>query len=285
MGRETARDINSPFYETSVLTKFGVDDVFINCARAALVERRKLRFWSTQLRRVQRPLSPKPMPLPLPTMPQIVVPNHQATCNLEPLLYEQYECDVALRAQETCFEAHRVVLAVSSKIFKELFSCRDLLNLTARYRSSSQLDGLQEIALTNIAATSSDNSLPKSRGDSSISPEAPVSPRALSSSEGESPSPTPVENTNTRQYPLLVSYSHPAFASVEVKFHSDPFNPAQSSLMTFVTLHPDITSRAFHWVLEFLYTGHICEVRLLLQQRANEVRWPMATFSICCKLT
>nr|KAG5692538.1 hypothetical protein BaRGS_009488 [Batillaria attramentaria] len=61
MGHEVAKDIGAPFYESSVLTKFGVSDIFINSVRAALIERRKLKFWNTQLRRVQRPLIQQPV--------------------------------------------------------------------------------------------------------------------------------------------------------------------------------------------------------------------------------
>ena len=55
-GREVAKDIGAPYYETSVLSQHGVEDLFINSVRAALIERRKIKFWSAQLRRVQRPL-------------------------------------------------------------------------------------------------------------------------------------------------------------------------------------------------------------------------------------
>ena len=43
------------YYETSVLTFFGVNEVFENAIRAALCARRTQRFWMTNLRRVLKP--------------------------------------------------------------------------------------------------------------------------------------------------------------------------------------------------------------------------------------
>lgn len=54
-GRAIAREIGVEYYETSVLTYFGVNEVFDNVIRAALISRRQQRFWMTNLKRVQRP--------------------------------------------------------------------------------------------------------------------------------------------------------------------------------------------------------------------------------------
>lgn len=54
-GRAVAREIGVEYYETSVLTYFGVNEVFDNVIRAALISRRQQRFWMTNLKRVQRP--------------------------------------------------------------------------------------------------------------------------------------------------------------------------------------------------------------------------------------
>ena len=44
-----------PYFETSVLTFFGVNEVFENAIRAALCTRRTQRFWMASLRRVLKP--------------------------------------------------------------------------------------------------------------------------------------------------------------------------------------------------------------------------------------
>lgn len=54
--RAVARDLGVYYYETSVLTHFGVNEVFENAIRAALMARRQQRFWMTNLKKVQRPL-------------------------------------------------------------------------------------------------------------------------------------------------------------------------------------------------------------------------------------
>ncbi|NWV31238.1 RHBT1 protein, partial [Grantiella picta] len=46
-GREVAKELGIPYYETSVVAQFGVKDVFDNAIRAALISRRHLQFWNT----------------------------------------------------------------------------------------------------------------------------------------------------------------------------------------------------------------------------------------------
>uniref|UniRef100_A0A8C9PCG1 Rho-related BTB domain-containing protein 2 n=1 Tax=Spermophilus dauricus TaxID=99837 RepID=A0A8C9PCG1_SPEDA len=46
-GREVAKELGIPYYETSVVAQFGIKDVFDNAIRAALISRRHLQFWST----------------------------------------------------------------------------------------------------------------------------------------------------------------------------------------------------------------------------------------------
>uniref|UniRef100_A0A673JUP0 Rho-related BTB domain-containing protein 2-like n=1 Tax=Sinocyclocheilus rhinocerous TaxID=307959 RepID=A0A673JUP0_9TELE len=55
-GREVAKELGVPYYETSIVAQFGVKDVFDNAIRAALISRRHLQFWKSHLRNVQRPL-------------------------------------------------------------------------------------------------------------------------------------------------------------------------------------------------------------------------------------
>lgn len=55
-GRAVAREIGVEYYETSVLSFYGVKEVFDNVIRSALIARRQQRFWMTNLKRVQRPM-------------------------------------------------------------------------------------------------------------------------------------------------------------------------------------------------------------------------------------
>ena len=54
--RAVARELGVYYYETSVFTNYGVNEVFENSIRAALIARREQRFLITNLKKVQRPL-------------------------------------------------------------------------------------------------------------------------------------------------------------------------------------------------------------------------------------
>ena len=54
--RALANEFGVPYYETSVFTYHGVNQVFENAIRAALIARRNQRFWMTNLKHVQQPL-------------------------------------------------------------------------------------------------------------------------------------------------------------------------------------------------------------------------------------
>lgn len=54
--RAIAKELGIYYYETSVLTYYGINEVFENAIRAALIARRQQRFWITNLKKVQRPL-------------------------------------------------------------------------------------------------------------------------------------------------------------------------------------------------------------------------------------
>uniref|UniRef100_A0A0A9WW42 Rho-related BTB domain-containing protein 1 n=1 Tax=Lygus hesperus TaxID=30085 RepID=A0A0A9WW42_LYGHE len=64
--RGIARELGVTYYETSVLTYYGVNEVFENAIRAALIARRQQRFWMTNLKKVQRPLLQAPYCPPKP---------------------------------------------------------------------------------------------------------------------------------------------------------------------------------------------------------------------------
>lgn len=59
--RALAREFGVSYYETSVLTYYGVNEVFENAIRAALISRKNQRFWMTNLKKVQRPLLQVPI--------------------------------------------------------------------------------------------------------------------------------------------------------------------------------------------------------------------------------
>lgn len=54
--RAVANELGVDYYETSVFTYFGVNEVFENAIRASLIARRQQRFWMTNLKKVQKPI-------------------------------------------------------------------------------------------------------------------------------------------------------------------------------------------------------------------------------------
>ncbi|TRZ00644.1 hypothetical protein DNTS_027224 [Danionella cerebrum] len=123
-GREVAKEMGVPYYETSVVAQFGIKDVFDNAIRAALISRRHLQFWKSHLRDVQRPLLQAPFLPPKPPPPVITIPSppsiteeHQGRLLEDPLC-----ADVLLILQENQkLFAHKVYLATASSKFYDLF--------------------------------------------------------------------------------------------------------------------------------------------------------------------
>ena len=55
-GRQIAEEIGQMYYETSAYSLYGVEEVFDNVIRAALIARRQHRFWQSNLKKVQKPI-------------------------------------------------------------------------------------------------------------------------------------------------------------------------------------------------------------------------------------
>ena len=122
-GREVAKELGIPYYETSVVAQFGIKDVFDNAIRAALISRRHLQFWKSHLRNVQRPLLQAPFLPPKPPPPIIVVPEPPSSSEECPahLLEDPLCADVILVLQERVrIFAHKIYLSTSSSKFYDL---------------------------------------------------------------------------------------------------------------------------------------------------------------------
>ncbi|XP_074088416.1 rho-related BTB domain-containing protein 1 isoform X1 [Macrotis lagotis] len=123
-GREVAKELGIPYYETSVFDQFGIKDVFDNAIRAALISRRHLQFWKSHLKKVQKPLLQAPFLPPKAPPPVIKIPECPTTgMNEAAYLLDNPLCaDVMFVLQdEKHIFAHKIYLATSSSKFYDLF--------------------------------------------------------------------------------------------------------------------------------------------------------------------
>lgn len=133
--RDVARELGLYYYETSVLTYYGVNEVFENAIRAALIARRQQRFWMTNLKKVQRPLLQAPFKPPPPMKPEVLIIAGAFADHMQQLYINRAHTDVVLVVGSVGFPAHRFVLAAVSRAFYRLLAA----DLMARSTSDSSM--------------------------------------------------------------------------------------------------------------------------------------------------
>ena len=139
MGRRLAKEIGATYYETSVVTLFGVREVFENAIRATLIYRRATRFWCSQLKRVSKPQLQQPYLPNKPDAPKVTCgPPSMYRDNLKALVESALYADVEFSVGGQCFLAHKIILVASSPVFAHLFqgvesnSCLSYLMLSSQ---------------------------------------------------------------------------------------------------------------------------------------------------------
>lgn len=123
-GRTVAQQIGAYYYETSVLEQFGIEFIFTNVVRAALVYKRDCHFWNNfgLLKGISRPVFQHPHLPPKQPRPDTVVPEPLLIDNvIEELLRNETFCDVVFLVQKVPIAAHKVCLLASSSVFDSLF--------------------------------------------------------------------------------------------------------------------------------------------------------------------
>ncbi|CAL8303665.1 unnamed protein product [Lota lota] len=248
-GREVAKELGIPYYETSVFDQFGIKDIFDNAIRAALISRRHLQFWKSHLRKVQKPLLQAPFlppkaPPPLIKIPEVVPRSRSQGARL--LLDSPLCADVLFVLQDhTQLFAHKIYLSTSSSKFYDLFQMdfsdeSQCLVVTERHgrdhlMRTLSLDTEEEVAvLPNLSPCS----LRASKSDGTL--------RMMSFS-----------GKHRRTKLSLASWSK-AFYSI----HKENIpNPVTDTLapMTVVKMDYSIQLGPFSAVLRFLYTGELDE--------------------------
>lgn len=121
-GRQVAKEMNAPYYETSVFTGYGVKEVFENVIRSALISRRHQRFWMTNLKHVRSCLLQEPYCPPRPHSPQLKVPESQYEKDMRSLLSRQAYTDVVFVHNTASIHCHKIVMVAASEIFHTLFT-------------------------------------------------------------------------------------------------------------------------------------------------------------------
>lgn len=123
-GRNVAAKIGAQYYETSVLEEFGLEHIFINVIRAALVGRRARHFYLAMgpLKNVQQPELQEPHSTPRPPMPSVQPSRLSVEVNFSSLIGSSLFADVVFDVSGVVIGAHSACLATSSTVFCDLLS-------------------------------------------------------------------------------------------------------------------------------------------------------------------
>ncbi|KPP67095.1 rho-related BTB domain-containing protein 2-like [Scleropages formosus] len=246
-GREVAKELGVPYYETSVVAQFGIKDVFDNAIRAALISRRHLQFWKSHLRNVQRPLLQAPFLPPKPPPPIITVPAPPSTVEEHPgrLLEDPLCADVILVLEEhQRLFAHKIYLATASSKFYDLFLMdlglveqEEEEDVPPRAPSLHSRDPPVRAASFDVRESSEEAAR--------AGPRACTSDGALKGGGSE----------GSRRGRLLSTWSR-AFVSIQEEMVEDPttYSPR---LTTVVRMDPSVQLGPFRAVLRYLYTGEL----------------------------
>ena len=124
MGRQIAQEIGASYYECSVLSMSGLQDVFLNVIRAALCNQRAKRLLSKQLRKVLPPQLQVPQKPPQPRTPVIEVPPSTYHSDLTTLLESQFYYDVVFVVEGRQIKAHKAVLIAAACKLPVLFGAQ-----------------------------------------------------------------------------------------------------------------------------------------------------------------
>ena len=114
--------MNAPYFESSVFTHYGVNEVFENVIRVALAARRQQRFWVTNLRNVKRPDLQHPFCPPRPRTPVVTIVPTEFKNDLQQLLASQSFADAVIIFDNCKFFVHRILLTAGSSFFRRLFA-------------------------------------------------------------------------------------------------------------------------------------------------------------------
>ncbi|XP_063629930.1 rho-related BTB domain-containing protein 1 isoform X2 [Cydia splendana] len=246
-GRALAAEYGIYYYETSVFTYYGVNEVFENAIRAALIARRQQRFWMTNLKRVQRPLLQAPFRPPRPLEPDVVPVNSSYLENTATLLRQQYFSDMVIICGAKGFPVHRFMMAAACEAFHRL--------LTTECGRSAEL-----------ARSSSESSMVSSMGEATtgdfnedteylIRQDQAKQMRVWDQIKRRSSCQILTLSDSCKKPPdLYREVNHPAINSIRV-VKCDKIQHATSSTQTIVTMSKLISQTVMQEIINFVYSG------------------------------
>ncbi|XP_046416352.1 rho-related BTB domain-containing protein 1 isoform X1 [Neodiprion virginianus] len=246
--RSVARELGVYYYETSVFTYYGVNEVFENSIRAALIARRQQRFWMTNLKRVQRPLLQAPFCPPKPIPPEVTLAPSTYEDNFKALWMKPVHTDVILVTGGTSFPAHRCLLAAASPAFHWLFSIELVQELTPR--SSSESSMVSTFGEATVGDFNDDTEC-LIRVDQSKPAKVWEQLKRRSSFQVL---PT-MDNHRKPTGGAMREFNHPAFQNIRISLIENSNNVQQQTII--VTLTKMITPPAMQQCLQFIYTGSL----------------------------
>lgn len=135
-GRLVGNELNAPYYESSVLTNFGVNEIFENVIRIALIARRQQKFWMTNLKPIKSATYQKPFCPPPPNPPIITVPPSEFVEQLLSLQKNDSLTDIIIKFgnssnSKLLLKLHKAILAAASPLLCEYFFQFGSITITA----------------------------------------------------------------------------------------------------------------------------------------------------------
>jgi len=258
--RAIASELGLPYYETSVLTYYGVNAVFENAIRAALVSRRQQRFWLAGFKRVQRPLLQAPFCPPKPCYPNLYVSASCMIDNLHTLFTRQAYTDVVFITESVGFSAHRFYIAASAPSLARLISMAssDITSSDIGTRTSSDCSMASSVGDCSSWSCNEDTECLLELDRSHLRLSSRIKDKLKRRSSFQLPS-TRTAISDLRFPQVTREVFHPAVQSISLEQCEGFDHRGQPcvSTQTVVNLTKIVTPNAMRQCLCFLYTGQI----------------------------
>uniref|UniRef100_A0A336LIY4 CSON003709 protein n=1 Tax=Culicoides sonorensis TaxID=179676 RepID=A0A336LIY4_CULSO len=252
--RAVAKELGIMYYETSVLTYFGVNEVFENAIRAALIARKQQRFLMTNLKRVQRPILQAPFKPPKPPPPEVSVINGTYSKDMLNMFNSQSYTDLILVVGNSRFAVHRFMLASSSNAFHRLLTI-DISDIGARSSSESSV----------VSSTFGESNTSEFNEDTEYLIRSEQKQQVRMWEQLKRRSSYQALPTSELKKDLYRELHHSIFQSIRILQIDNGRNPCFSQTQTIVYLSKLITSTAMLQCLKFIYTGTLDKEYLDMQ--------------------